>query len=146
MADGGENGVGGVAFSSLEVAPAEMALGLHMSDHRLDGRAAAQLALDGAEHAMLLAGDEDAVRVRCVVATVSLVDVDELDGAAGEPLGVLDGRAVASWPGNSVVVARCVKQVGELFKKLLGKSDRRERSSPACWYADCVPGAIELLQ
>ena len=52
-----------------------MALGFHMADHGLDGRAAAQFALDGAEHAALLAGDEDAVWVRRVVAAVSLVDI-----------------------------------------------------------------------
>ena len=59
MADGGEDGVGGIAGSSLEIAAVEMALGLHMADHGLDGRAASQLAFDGAEHAALVSGDED---------------------------------------------------------------------------------------
>jgi hypothetical protein len=44
----------------------------------------------GALHAALLAGDEDAVRLRRLVAAVSLVHVSALDGAAGEPLRVLD--------------------------------------------------------
>ena len=49
--------------------------------------------LDGAEHAALLAGDEDTVWVRGVVAAVSLVDISALDLAAGEPLGAFDGGA-----------------------------------------------------
>ena len=53
MADGGEDGVGGVASGSLEIAAAEMAFGLHVSDHGLDGGAAAQFALDGTEHGQL---------------------------------------------------------------------------------------------
>jgi len=73
VADGGEDRVGGVACGSLEIAAAEMALGFHVSNHGLNGRAAAQFALDGAEHTASLAGDEDAVRIRCVVAAVSLV-------------------------------------------------------------------------
>ena len=44
MADGGEDGVGGVASGSLELAAAEMAFGFHMADHRLDGRSASQRA------------------------------------------------------------------------------------------------------
>ena len=93
MADGGEDGVDGIAGGSLEIAAVEMAFGFHMADHRLDGGAASQLALDDAEHAALLAGDEDAMRVGRVVAAVSFVDIGALDGAAGEPLGVLDGSA-----------------------------------------------------
>ena len=79
MADGGEDGVGGVAGGALEIATAEMAFGLHVSDHGLDGGAASQLTFDGAEHAALLPGDEDAVRVRGVVAAVSFVDIGTLD-------------------------------------------------------------------
>ena len=90
MANGGEDGVGGVASGPLEIAAAEMAFGFHVADHGLDGGAAAQFALDGTEHAALVAEDEDAVRVRRVVAAVSLVDISALDLAAGEPLGVLD--------------------------------------------------------
>jgi hypothetical protein len=40
-----------------------MTFGFHVSDHGFDGGASTQLALDGAEHAVLLAGDEDAVWV-----------------------------------------------------------------------------------
>src|SRR5450756_2449865 len=61
-----------------------------MADYGLDGGAASQLALDGAEHAALLPGDEDTVWVWCVVAAVSFVDKSALDLAPGEPLGVLD--------------------------------------------------------
>jgi hypothetical protein len=87
VADGGENGVGGIALGSLEIAAAKMAFGFHMAYHGLDGGAAAQLALDGAEHAALLPGDEDTVRVSRIVAAISLVDICALDLAPGEPLG-----------------------------------------------------------
>ena len=90
MTDGGEDGVSGVADGSLEIAAAEVALGFHMAYHGLDGGAASQLALDGAEHAALLPGDEDAVWVRRIVAAVSFVDIGTLDLAPGEPFGVLD--------------------------------------------------------
>jgi len=107
VADGGENGVGCIAGSSLEITAAEMALGLHMADHGFDGGAASQLALDGTEYAALLARDEDMVRVRRIMAAVSLVDIGALNLAPGEPLGVLDGRAqrvpVIRMPGNVLV-------------------------------------------
>ena len=90
MADGGEDGIGGIAGGSLDIAAAEVALGLHVADHGLDGGAASQLAFDGAERAALLFGDEDAVWVRRVVAAVSLVDISALNLAPGEPLSVLD--------------------------------------------------------
>ncbi|MGY3695738.1 hypothetical protein ACVIGA_005818 [Bradyrhizobium sp. USDA 3240] len=61
-----------------------------MADHGLDSGAAPQLALDSAEDAALLAGDEDAARVLCVMAAVSLVDKGALDRAAGECLGSVD--------------------------------------------------------
>jgi hypothetical protein len=90
VADGGEDGVGGIAGGSFEIAATKMALGFHMADHGLDGGAASQFALDGTEHAALLPGDEDAVWVGRIVAAVSFVDIGPLDLAPGEPLGVLD--------------------------------------------------------
>jgi hypothetical protein len=56
----------------------------------INGRAAAQLALDDTEDAALLAGDEDATRILRVVAAVSLVDIGPLDRTAGECLGAVD--------------------------------------------------------
>ncbi|KQT20308.1 hypothetical protein ASG57_27630 [Bradyrhizobium sp. Leaf396] len=56
----------------------------------INGRAAAQLALDDTEDAALLAGDEDATTILRVVATVSLVDIGPLDRTAGECLGAVD--------------------------------------------------------
>src|SRR5262249_13989373 len=53
----------GVAGTALEVAAAEVAVGFHVSDHSLDGGSAPQFALDEAEDAALLAGDEDAARI-----------------------------------------------------------------------------------
>ena len=84
VADGGEDDVGGIAGAAFEVAAAEVAFGLQVSDDGLDGGAAAQLALDDAEDAALLAGDEDAAGILRVVAAVSLVDIGPLDRAAGE--------------------------------------------------------------
>ena len=40
---------------AFEVAAAEVTFGFHVADHGLDGGATSQLALDGAEHAALLA-------------------------------------------------------------------------------------------
>ena len=57
MADGGEDGIGGVAGGSLEIAAAEMALGLHVADHGLDGGAASQLTLDCTERERALGAD-----------------------------------------------------------------------------------------
>jgi hypothetical protein len=63
VADGGEDGVGGIAGTTLEIAATEVTFGLHVADHGFDGGAASGLALDGTEDTTLLTGDEDAVRV-----------------------------------------------------------------------------------
>jgi hypothetical protein len=52
-----------------------MAVVLHVPDYGLDGRTPAQLAFDDPDDTALLAGDEDAVRIRRFVATVALVDI-----------------------------------------------------------------------
>src|ERR1700674_4747475 len=67
-----------------------MAFGRHVSDDRLDGGAAAQLALDDTEDAALLAGDEDAAGILRVMAAVPLVDIGPLDRTAGECLGAVN--------------------------------------------------------
>jgi hypothetical protein len=87
MADGAEDDVGGVAGAALQIAAAELAIGLHVPDDGFYGRAAAQLALDDAEHAALLARDEDPAWISGIVATIALVDIGALDSAAGELLG-----------------------------------------------------------
>lgn len=46
VADGGEDGVGGVTVAVPEIVPAHAMLGLEMADDRLDGGASAQLALE----------------------------------------------------------------------------------------------------
>lgn len=51
-----------------EVAASEVTFGLQVADDGLDGGAAAQLALDDTEDAALLAGDEDATEIWCVMA------------------------------------------------------------------------------
>ena len=104
VADGGQHGVGVVAVLPLEVVAAEMACGLHVSDHRLDGRAAPELALDLAVYTTLLAGEVDPERSGRVVAAVALVGVDPLDLAAGERLGFLDHL------GQGMAVVRVARQ------------------------------------
>jgi hypothetical protein len=46
VADGAEDGVCGIAGAALEVAATEMAFGLHVADHGLDGGTASELTLD----------------------------------------------------------------------------------------------------
>ncbi len=82
------DGVGGVTGGSIEISAPEVTLCFHMADHGLDGGAAPQLALDGTEHVAILVGDEYAVWVWRIVASVSLVDIGALDLAPGEPLGI----------------------------------------------------------
>ena len=69
------------------MATAEVAISLHVPDDGLDCRATFQLALDDAEQATLLAGDEDAPRMGRVVAAIAFVDIGTFDRAAGELLG-----------------------------------------------------------
>ena len=90
MADRCEDGVGGIAFTALQIAAAEVTFALHVADHRFDRGTPSQLTFDDAEHAALLARDEDAVRVFHIMAAVSLVDKGALDSAAGEFVGVFD--------------------------------------------------------
>jgi hypothetical protein len=61
--------------------------------HWFDGAAASQLALDHAEDATLLAGDEEAAWIWRVVAAISFVDIGALDLAAGDPFGGFDDGA-----------------------------------------------------
>ena len=91
MADGGEDDVCGVALAAFEVAAAEVAVSLHVSDDGLDCRATPQFALDDAEDTALLTRDKDATWIGRVVAAVALVDIGALDRAADELLsGVND--------------------------------------------------------
>ena len=46
--------------------------------------------LDDGDHTALLAGEEDAARLRCVVASIALVDKDALDRASGQGFGVVN--------------------------------------------------------
>lgn len=78
-----------VAVTPLEIAAAEVPVGLHVTDHGLDSRAAAELALDHCEDAALLVRDEDAARVFGFVAAIALVDIGALDRTAGERLGAI---------------------------------------------------------
>ncbi len=93
MTDGGEDDVCSVAVTAFEMAPAEVTFALHVADDWLDCRTTPEFALDSAEDATLLAGDEDATRIGGVVAAVALVDIGALDGTADELLGRIDDAA-----------------------------------------------------
>jgi hypothetical protein len=56
MANGGEDDVCGVALAAFEVAAAEVAVGLPVSDRGFGGRSASEFALDHAKDATLLTG------------------------------------------------------------------------------------------
>ena len=62
MADRCEDRVGGIVFTAFEISAPEVTIALHVADHRLDRGTPSQLTFDDAEHATLLARDEDAVR------------------------------------------------------------------------------------
>ena len=93
MADGGEDDVGRIALAPLEMTAAEMAIGLHVTDHRLDGRAAPELVFDHAEDATPLAGDEDPARVCHFVTAIALIDIGERAGS------------IAAAPGSRISVS-----------------------------------------
>src|ERR1700736_3241839 len=93
VADGGEDGIGGVSGTTFEITATEVTLGFQVADHGLDGGASSQFAFDDAEDAALLSGDEDAARVVRVMTAVTLVDIAALDLAACEFLSILDDLA-----------------------------------------------------
>src|SRR5215475_6427650 len=65
----------------------------HHSRRTLSNSWVTQFALDEAEDAALLAGDEDAARIGRIVAAISLVDIGALDLTSGEPFGGFDDGA-----------------------------------------------------
>jgi hypothetical protein len=55
VSDSGEDGVGGVASATFEIAASEVTFSLEVADQGLDGGASSQLAFDDTEDAALLA-------------------------------------------------------------------------------------------
>jgi integrase-like protein len=49
VADGREDGIGGVSGTTFEITATEVTLGFHVADHGLDGGASSQFAFDDAE-------------------------------------------------------------------------------------------------
>jgi hypothetical protein len=87
VANGREDEVGSITVAALGRG------GRHFSCGRSRARwRAAELAFDHPEHAALLAGDEEAVRI-VVLWPIALVDVSALDSATGEFLGGFDDLA-----------------------------------------------------
>ena len=99
VAGGGENGIGVVAGSFLEVIAVEVAVGLEVSDDRFDGRTPAQLLLDDTVNATFLSRSVDPERLGRVVTAVALVDLGALDLGAGQRLSLFDhGRQRGTIP------------------------------------------------
>jgi hypothetical protein len=99
VAGGDEDEVDGVARGAGEEVAAEMAVRLHVADHRLDAGAPSELTADGGRDAAPLAGEEDAALVGFarpavfgVVAAVAATVRGALDGDAGDALGLGDLR------------------------------------------------------
>jgi hypothetical protein len=118
----GKDDVGRIALAPLEMTAAEVSVGLHVTDHRLDGRAAPELTFDHPKDATLLAGDEDPSRVCRLVTAIALVDIGPLDRAAGRLLGGFDDvaeRVAVIWvarqrPGvQHELAARCAGVGGD---------------------------------
>ncbi len=109
----------------LEVAAAEVAFFLHVTNEGLDGRAPPQLSFDSTEDAALLAGDDDAAWLGRIVSAPSLVDMDSFDPASSEALGVLDGGL----QGVSAVgtVRQCDSVQNELAARGTGVGGERSR-------------------
>ena len=66
------------AHASEEVA-IEATIDLHVTDHRLDGAAAAQLATDRRRDTTTLTGDEDAAMIETMSA-IAAIDIATCDG------------------------------------------------------------------
>jgi hypothetical protein len=90
VSDGREDGVGGFPGATFEIAAAEVALGLEVTDYGLDRGAASQLGLDGAEETALLSGDKDAARVLGIMPAIPFVSSA---GSRSEFQSILDGLA-----------------------------------------------------
>jgi len=73
-----EDGVDRIAGRALEGAAGEATVGFHVTDCRLDGTAAAQVAPERGGHAATLPGDED---LGCLYAVTTRAAIDE--GARG---------------------------------------------------------------
>jgi hypothetical protein len=93
VADGREDGIGGVSGTTFEIAATEVTHGFHVADHGLDGGASSQFAFDDAKDTALLSRNEDAARVLRIMTAVTLVDIAALDLAACEFLSLLDDLA-----------------------------------------------------
>jgi hypothetical protein len=123
----GEDGIGGVAVAAFEMAAAEVIVGLHVTDHGVDGGAAPDFAFDNTDDAALLSGDEDAVRVRRLVAAISLVDIAALEaretlggfhgGGDRVPVGGMAGQRLGMQHGPSAGSSGFVGDDGDLGAK-----------------------------
>jgi hypothetical protein len=81
VADRGEDNIGGITRAILEMAAAQVSVGLHVADHGFDGGSSPEFAFDDAEDTALLSQNEDAPRVGRVVAAAALVDITAFDRA-----------------------------------------------------------------
>ena len=90
VTDGAHDGVKLVAVAALEKVAPQMAVHLAMADDGFDGGSPPEFASDLAVNAAFLSRAEDPVWLWRIVAPVALVDIDPLDLAAGQGLGLLE--------------------------------------------------------
>jgi hypothetical protein len=114
VAGGGEHDIDGIAARVGEIVAAHAVVIFEMSDHRLDGGAALELALDLRGDATLLAGgvDFEAVLGRGVVAAIAGIGDDAIEHIADERLHV--GNDV----GERVPIVRVAGQCGYVRDEL----------------------------
>jgi hypothetical protein len=88
VAGGGEHGVDGITARVGEIVAAQAVILFEMPDHRLDGGAALELALDLRSDATLLASgiDPEPVLGRGVVAAIAGISDDAVEHVADERL------------------------------------------------------------
>jgi hypothetical protein len=156
-AGGGEDGVGAVARSALEIVAVHAVLGLDVADHRLDGGAAYHLAADGVGHAPHLAADPHLKPVRVVVAAIAFIDMDALRLDAGELGHIGDHRSK-----RVAVVGNAVRRLGahtggerqqrteNLFARSialdLAPDVADQPAEPCAQELGCAPGGFELMR
>ena len=103
VAAAAQDRVEGIAERALERASCEAAVGLHVTDHRLDGAAPPEVALERRRHPAALSGDEDFDGFDPVTA-VAAIDEGTFGAGSRQDLhlleGLLQGMAVIGVAGH----------------------------------------------
>jgi hypothetical protein len=89
VAGAGEDGVDGIAGGSGKVIALQETVAFGVTDHRFDGIAPSELALDGGRSARAGVGDVD-FRRRQAMAAIAAIDIGARDFAPGDALELGD--------------------------------------------------------